>query len=432
MITVNPKTQAWSILFTFSLCFFVVSAATFSSLGVVIPFMVNDLQWDWATAGMGFTLLALACGLSGYLPSITIKKLGVEGTLFIGLAQMVIGFILLYYTQTPAMYFGGCVLIGAGYSFVGPVPGTYIITHFFIKRATAFGFYYTMGGIGGVAGPLIVWLANDGFGNWRVHWLITLVMIVTSVVLMLFSIKLTDTEKLKVPPKQDNEQASTRVYETRELWTFKQAIRTPQFWLICAGYMSVLFVGTTVNSFSVAHLTQIGISFVFASTLLSTEALCNAISRIVGGFIAEYFDPKAMLQTALFLLGVGMLALSFGSSPLVLFLYAFAIGFGFGLTFLSSTVLLIRYFGSTPYIQLFGAMNFTATVAASAPYICGYMRDVTGSFVSSFLLIGAIPMVVLVAVIFMKPPKLNNVTDAAGKSAAADDNSLHIVKEGHS
>jgi MFS family permease len=431
MPKISAGKQAWFILITFSFCFFVISASTFSSLGVVIPFMVTELGWDWTTAGLGFTFLGLACGTTGYLPSITIRRWGIELTLILGLALFAVGFLVLYATETPVVYSIGCILIGMGYAFVGPVPGTYVITHFFRKRSTAFGFYYTMGGLGGVAGPLIVWLASDGLGNWRYHWLITLTLIVISVALMLLSLLFTESQKLKLPPEEDSEPQQKRVYETTQEWTFRQAIRTPQYWIICAAYMSVLLVGTTVNSFSVSHLTEIGVSFVLATTLLSTEAFCNALSRIVGGVIAEFFEPKAMLQGALLLLVVGMVMLSIGGSHLTLFSYALAIGFGFGFTFLSTTVLLIRYFGSAPYLQLFSVMNLIATVAAAAPYLCGFMRDLTGTFVTPFLLIGSIPVIVLIAVIFMHPPmqKKRKANAEFTKPNISPESQLNVVKE---
>jgi MFS family permease len=415
MVKTTTDAQAWFVLCAFSFCFFVITAATFTSLGVVLPAMVNELGWDWTIAGMGFTCLGIACGLSSYLPSLTIKKWGVSLTLVAGLVLLATGFVMLFTTTTPVTYFLGCVLMGTGYSFVGSVPGTYVITHFFKKQSTAFGVYYTVGGFGGVVGPVVVWLATDVLGNWRYHWLVMLGAIILSVALMLGSLLFTDGERLKTPPTQ-NKQATEkkRVYETEQVWTFRRAVRTPQYLILLAAYSTVLFVGITVNSFSVAHLTEVGISFALASTLLSAEAFCNAISRIVGGFVGEFFDPKILLQVALLLLSGGMFALCFGQSLAALGFYSFAIGFGFGLTFLSCTVLLVRYFGTAPYLPLFSLMNVTATVASAAPLISGYMSDLTGTFVPPFLMIGTLPLLVFLGVVFMRPPRLETTKD--GKS----------------
>ena len=139
-------------------------------------------------------------------------------------------------------------------------------------------------------------------------------------------------------------------------------------------------------------------------------------------------DSRAIIQRILFytlVVLVLLTLLAYLGIPLATFAFisgAVAIGFGFGLTFLSCTVLILRYFGSGPYLQLFSTLNLFATVAASAPYICGTMRDVTGSFVSPFLLVGAMPAVVFVVVSFMRPPKL---VKEAGKTASVSPPTVH-------
>jgi len=54
----------WLTFAAVSLIFFVISAGAFSSLGVVLPAMVGEMGWNWTQAGMGYTLLGLACGLA--------------------------------------------------------------------------------------------------------------------------------------------------------------------------------------------------------------------------------------------------------------------------------------------------------------------------------------------------------------------------------
>ena len=413
MLKISADKQAWFILMSFSLCFFVITAATFTSLGVVLPSIVNELGWDWTTAGLGFTFLGVAAATSGYIPTITIRKWGLSFTLICGLIIFSAGFIVLYQTHTPSSYWFGCVLIGMGFTIVGPIPSTYVITHFFKKRSTAFGFYYTFGALGGIAGPAVVWLATNVMGNWRLHWMMMLCSVIIAICFMLTILLFTDREKLKKPPSEDGTSSQQRVYETNQVWTVKQALRSPQYLLLCAAYTSVLFIVITVNSFSVSHLTEVGLSLAFASALLSAEAFCNAVSRLAGGFIGEIFEPKIMLLCALIMTTLGMLILSLVQSPILLGVFAVAVGFGYGFTVLSTTILLIRYFGSGPYLELFSIMNIFATFAAIAPIISGAMRDVTGNFVAPFLLISIVPVIVFVGVMFMKSPRLSTLNKSA-------------------
>jgi hypothetical protein len=68
------------VLAALSLLYFLLTATTFNSLGLVLPSMVTELKWNWAEAGFGFTLLGLACGLTGMVPAVMIRRIGVSMT----------------------------------------------------------------------------------------------------------------------------------------------------------------------------------------------------------------------------------------------------------------------------------------------------------------------------------------------------------------
>jgi cyanate permease len=88
----------------------------------------------------------------------------------------------------------------------------------------------------------------------------------------------------------------------------------------------------------------------------------------------------------------------------VLIIYAIGIGVGYGMTFLTTCVLLMNYFGRSAYLELFSLMNVGATLASFGPVLGGYLRDQTGTFSYAFFLYTIIPAAILVAVVFMRPP----------------------------
>lgn len=53
-----------------------------------------------------------------------------------------------------------------------------------------------------------------------------------------------------------------------------------------------LWCGITVNSFAVAHIIENGFGETIAATLLSSMAFINAFSRLAGGAIGEWLEPK--------------------------------------------------------------------------------------------------------------------------------------------
>ncbi|MDO8290478.1 MAG: MFS transporter [Parvibaculum sp.] len=402
----NSKIYPWFVLLSFSAIFFLVTAGTFTSLGVVLPAMVKELNWDWTSAGLGFTIMGISCGLSSFPPAFLIRKVGVRVTLLIGTAILAAGFMLLYTVQDVPTYFLAMLLTGMGFSFVATVPGTYMIGRTFKKQSFAFGIYFTIGGVGGIAGPLIYFAAVGVWDDWRMHWMI--VAILTTIAGLICAAFLREGKDEDQKAEDIAEAAiienTSGVYVTTQKWTAKQALRTPQFYIIAAAHMSFLLCGITVNSLSVAHLSEIGVAMGVAGGLLSFEAFLNSASRAVSGFIGEYIDPKILLVIALAMLVAGMIGLGIGTNWLALIIYAVGIGIGYGMTFLATCVLLMNYFGRSAYLELFSLMNVGATLAAFGPVLGGYMRDQTGSFSYAFFLYTIVPAAMLIAVLFMRPP----------------------------
>jgi predicted MFS family arabinose efflux permease len=64
----------WLTFASLGLIYFVITAGAFSSLGVALPAMVKELNWNWQQAGLGYTLLGVACGLGSLIPAILIRR----------------------------------------------------------------------------------------------------------------------------------------------------------------------------------------------------------------------------------------------------------------------------------------------------------------------------------------------------------------------
>jgi MFS family permease len=163
--------RSWLLLGALSLLLFLITASTFSSLGVVLPAMIKEQGWAFGPAFLGFTFLGAFCGGSSKLPAILIRKIGVRGTIIAGSAVMVAGFTCLAASPGLAVYLVGTALLGVGYQMMALIPGTHVLSMLFKKRALPFGIYFTIGSLGGVVGP---WMAVSGMemahGGWRPYW----------------------------------------------------------------------------------------------------------------------------------------------------------------------------------------------------------------------------------------------------------------------
>ena len=387
--------RAWGTLAVISALYFIITAATFDSLGLVLPAMVGELGWSWTEAGLGFTLLAVFCGITATVPAALIRRLGVRANLLIGALVMVLAFLALAETQGLWLYFIGASLAGLGFTLLDTVPGTYLLTRLFQRPSFAFGLYFTLGGVGGAAGPLIYFLVISATGHWRSYWLVMGTLVVLCGVLAALLVDARTNVCLNAEKDPD---IST------EDWHWRDALKTYQFWIIAAAYAAFLFCGITANSASVAHLTQRGISAYVAGGMMSVSALVNAGARLAGGLLTRFISARILLAAALAMMVAGLVALGAAHGLPMMLAYAAGVGIGYGLTFFAATILLLDYFGRAPNLELFSIVNLISTVGAVAPALAGLTRDVTGAFTPFFLGLAAAIAMVMLAVLVMRPP----------------------------
>ena len=387
--------RAWLTLALMSALFFIVTAATFASLGLVLPAMVGELHWSWTEAGTGFTLLAVFCGITSAVPATLIRRFGVRITLLTGAAVMAAAFLCLARTQGLALYFVGASLAGLGFTLLDSVPGTYLLSRCFARPSFAFGLYFTIGGLGGVAGPLLCIQVMQAADSWRSYWLLAGALVVVIGVAAALGV---DTKTDVASAANGDPEIST------ERWTMRTALQTPQFWIIAAAYAAFLFCGLTANAVSVAHLTQYGVAASVAGGMMSIEGLWNSGARLAGGILSRFVSARVLLVIALGALVIGLLALGVARDTPMMMVYAAGIGIGFGLTFFAASILLLEYFGRGPYLELFATVNLISTVGAVAPALAGLTRDHTGAFTPFFVGLSALVLLVILAVLLMRPP----------------------------
>jgi len=386
--------RPWITLAAVSVVYFLITATTFSSLGVVLPAMIGELHWSWGGAGTGFSLLGVAAGVTATLPATMIRRFGVRATFVAGSLAMGAAFACLALTHGLPLYFLGCVLMGLGFALLATVPGTYLLTRLYINPSFAFGLYFTVGGLGGVAGPILyLWVAAIS-QDWRAYWLVSLLLVLLAGLL----------SAVLVDVKTDLHQEADKSAGSDD-WTVKAALRTRQFAILAAAYSIFLFVGITVNAVSVAHLMNHGITAALAGGMMSAEALINAGARLAGGVLVRWIGAKILLLLSLAMLVIGLLALSAAHDLPLMLVYAVGIGVGYGLTFFASTILLLDYFGRGPNLELFAIVNLISVVGSGGPAFAGFVADHTGSFVPAFTILEGLVLLVLIAVAVMHRPQ---------------------------
>lgn len=382
-----------ALIAALALLFFLITATTFASLGVLLPAMIAEFEWSWTTAGLGFTVLALATGVFSPIAAGALDRLGARGLYAAGGAVMTAGFALMALATGVLLYLIAAALIGAGFALLANVAGTYLVGRAATakRRNLLIGAYLAAGGAGGVLGPL---MANAGAGDWRLYWAVAAVAVALAAALV---------AALAGDARGETAEAAAS-NEAPVSWRPADAMRTPAFVIIALALTVAYFCGVTVSTWSVAHLQKLGNPPAFAVGMLSLYALANALSRAAGGAIVKAVSAKALLIAALLGNVAGMTALAFATTREMAIAFALFDGFAFGMALFATTALVIDYFGLKNSPALLGAVNLAATSAMLGPTIAGWTADRWGGFTPVFLVYAGAALLAAAAVAMMKRP----------------------------
>jgi MFS family permease len=392
----NTRLLVYIVLQALCLMYFLLSAGTFNSLGMVIPSMVEEFGMNWAQAGFGFTLLGTACGIISLAPAFTIRKLGVGRTLLTGTVILFAGFGLLYASTGVGTYYLGTTLLGVGYCFCGTVPAVHVLSSTFKRRSTVLGIYFTIGNLGAVAGPMLYYGSQSAGMGWRSYWLM---FAVASVVIGGFSTLV--ASRLRLGSTDDDGPAAANAPTE---WTVRAALSTPQFWVVVFAYTACLAINTTTHGFAYQHLLEHAIAQDRASQLISLSALVCAIGSALAGVVGEKTSPRALVMFSLGCLGVSAATLAVADGPLMLILWMVTFGGGLGFSYVSTVMLLQEYFGRRASLELYSIMMAVSTSAALGPALGGAIKDQTGSFSGVFFGLAAVSAVLFCAVAVLRKP----------------------------
>ena len=404
----RPGTGKWALFAIISAIFFLISGATFSSLGVVLPAMIADMSWTQFQAGSGFSLFAFTVGLASTVPAWALRRFGIKATYGAGGAIMTLGFCLLASTHNLEQYFIAAALLGLGFSSCATVPALYLLAGWMPeRRSAAIGEYMTIGGLGAVAGPAVAGGILAATHSWRVHWWTMAAAMLVLTLLALIFVKrppgrTSEGDKAAAPPR---EPTAARVYLTKVEWTFRRAVRTPQYWVVATAMTVTLLCVLTANSWAVKHMGSLGVSPMVAAGVLSAGGAVSAASRFLGGGLATHIDPKWLLVSALVGEAIGMAALAVAGNWVAMTIFAVGEGFGFGMCLFATAVLLVNYFGTAENPEIYGTFNLVTTAAMVGPSLAGFVGDRFGGYAGLFCVYAVAVLLIVILTSFMRPPR---------------------------
>ena len=389
-----------------------VGIGTYFSYGVLFNPLISEFVWSRASIAGASSMAFLLMGLLGIVigrlnDRIGPRKLMTVTGIFFGL-----GYLLMYRLETVwqlYLFFG--IVFGIGLSSIDVIALTTIARWFVKKRGIVTGIVK----VGTVAGqmtiPFLVSILIISYG-----WRFSCVIVGVAVLIILVSIAQLmrrDPGQMGLSPDRDEAGPADRPALAVEGLFLREALRTRQFWTLCAANLTVVFCLMLVMVHIVPFAMDINVSPTKAAGVLSTIGGVSMAGRFFSGLTIDRIGSRRVMIFCFFLLIAGLLWLQLAKELWMIYLFAVIYGIAHGGFFTTFSPIVAEFFGIKSHGALFGIAMFSGTFGgAIGPVLAGYIFDVTGGYGLAIWICILMSALGFVLISLLKPVKTAGKGDA--------------------
>jgi len=195
------------------------------------------------------------------------------------------------------------------------------------------------------------------------------------------------------------------VHHTDELWTPREAVRSPTLWLLLACTCALSMGYTWFLSHGVAHLQDLGHTKAVAAFTASSMAATTLLGKFAVGLLGDRIEPRYLFAAAVGLFGVGIVLIVNARDPLTLYTFGLCLGVGWGGALTCLMTILANYYGSEAYPAVVGlTLAVQPPVSAISPALSGYLYDVYGSYAPTLYTLAGLCFVSALLLTRARPP----------------------------
>ena len=374
----NQERQGWIIVASLFITVLLLVGGGYDTTTVFIPALIKYFGWSRARVSMLPGVLALSFGLSSPLFGMLLDRVEARIVMVAGAMVSGVAFLLVSQMNSFGPMLGVYLLLGAGISAGSLVPGSFVITNWFIRRrGLALGIFTA----GTTAGAMLMTLvANYAISRsgWRAAYIalgIPMLAIVIPLVLLTVHSRPPGEAKLSVSQAGD----------VLEGFETAAAIRTRSFWLIALAQFCFILCGTGAVLHLVAYLIDLGYQSRNAALAVSAAFGFSSLGKILMGLLADRVSGRVAL-------GVNFIGQAFSlflalyvvhTQVLVVFVVTFGLTVGGALGLVP--MMIAESLGLKRFGSISGLVSLANTLgAAIGPVAAGRIRDLTASYTDAF------------------------------------------------
>ncbi|RXJ01767.1 MFS transporter [Anaerobacillus alkaliphilus] len=405
-----PFFYGWIIVFIAALSIFFSGPGQTYSISIFIDAYLSHFGWSSTLVSTMYLFATLLAGFLLFIIGRLVDKHGqrkmtVTVAVLLGVACIFNSMLL-----GPTMLFIGFFMLRLfGQGSMTLIPGTLIPQWFVGKRGRALSFMAFGSFLSAAAlPPFNAWLIDQV--GWQASWLVwagllLLVFVPLAFFLVrnkpedvgLFPDNLTAEEAMTTNPKKSS------IFE--EAWTVKEALRTPQFWMLLFCVAVPSMVNTGIVFHFVPILAESGIGRTQAAFILSIMAMVSFPITFLAGFIVEKIKANYVIAfAALGQIGIMLLLIQTDSYTTAI-VFGVARGLVGGFEAISIGIIFPNYFGRANIGSIKGVSS-TVMVIGSAfgplPFALAYDRF--SSYQEILYMMMIFPLLAMIFAIISKKP----------------------------
>lgn len=361
--------QSYQAAVTAFLVLFCIVGVALWGLPFYYDFMVQQFGWTRAQVTSGNALSKLVVGpIFGFLAGWVVDRFGPRRMMMLGILMAGIALVGLGWASSLGMFYFFYFFNALGYVCGGPLPNQVLLTRCFDRsRGKAMGFAYLGIGIGGATVPWISHALVQHFGWQAALRILGLGIVAVSFPLAFF---------LKEPPRA--RAVSRSVASASPMAAFKQV----SFYLLILGSMcSIAAVSGTQQNLKLFLSLDRQFTQRDAAAVLSMVLAFSIAGRLLIGWLADRFSKKYVMLLTYLLVAAGIPLLFLGTTQAALYVSAAIFGIGLGGDYMIIPLVTAEIFGVEVLGRLLGVLLAAGAISdAVAPWLIGRLRDSTGSY----------------------------------------------------
>ena len=381
----------------------VAGGGSMATYGIFFNYIQAEFGWERALISGATSAAILVMGTAGIIGGRLTDRIGPRLVMTVAGVCMGLGYVLMRSLGTPIqLYVAIGVLVGLGMS-AQDVPTLSTVARWFVRRRGMMTGVVKVGtGVGQLVFPLAVGALVIAYG-WRNAYLWMGVVVLLAIVLAAQMLR-RDPGRMGLMPDGEPAGDEGKAVTGEPGLSSRTALRTRQYWLVCAANFAMMFCLITMLVHLVPHAIDTGVEVERAGILLSVVGGVSIVARIGMGTAADRIGARKAYLVCFLVLLIGLLWLRGAASLWMLVAYAALDGFARGGSFAVMSPMVAELFGTRAHGYLFGIVNFAGTCGgALGPLVAGRIFDVSQSYQTAFLLLVVLAAVGLALLACVKP-----------------------------